>query len=72
MGEEEGWAKRNGAARKRTQNRALVFMANMVDRWREESIAGGVCTYIGVIVSVRNLEERDQVALICTKKREFR
>jgi hypothetical protein len=68
MGEEEGWAKRDGAARKRTQNRALICMANMVDRWREESIAGGVCTYISVIVSGRNLEERDHVALTMHEK----
>src|ERR1017187_9273166 len=50
MGEEEGWAKRDGAARKRTQNRARVCMGNMVGRWDQKSTAREVCPYIGLIV----------------------
>ena len=50
MGEEVGWAKSAGAARNRARDRARVFMANMIVRRREESMAGGVCPDMCVIV----------------------
>ena len=43
-------------------------MANMVGRWREKSIARGVCPYMGVNrLREGTLEERGHVALMCAK-----